>query len=108
MGGTDLLDEPTGTSRASKMSKTQPKKIGGFSKTPTKRIPLKVSRPSSRTKTPKTQPKKTGGTPKLSNIPSNISEIPDDILYNFDITTLSKLSSTKKISKLFELPGTQR
>ena len=61
-----------------KTPKTQPKKTGGYPKTPTKRVPLTVSRPPSRTKTPKTQHKKTGGSPKTptKRVPLTVSRPP--------------------------------
>lgn len=68
-----------------------------------KTLPKNTSKqPSlSRTKTPKIQPKKTGGSPPiLSRVSSNILNMPDDILGNFDIITLMKLFSTKKDLKI--------
>ena len=100
-------------SSKTKTPKTQPKKSGGGSpKTPTKKGSPTVSRSSSKTKTPKTQPKKKrGGSPTVSRsssktqpildgVSSNILDIPDDILGNFDIRTLAALYSTKKNLKI--------
>ena len=109
-------------SSRTKTPKTQPKKTGGVSpsvsrsssktktgspsvsrsSSKTKTGSPSVSRSSSKTKTvsPSVSRSSSKTQPILDGVSSNILDMPDDILGNFDIRTLAALYSTKKNLKI--------